>query len=215
MLIPTRDGYSIQARLYSPQPVGTPRQSRPLFIYLHGGGYMMGNLDTEDMHCRLLCTKTPSMVLSVNYRHTPEWTFPTAFHDVFDAVNWIAQEEKAEQFGFDRDQVFLTGVSAGATMALAAAVIEADQARRHRPKHVAKLIYSGHSSHTRPGAVMPIDCALDALPTRLRERWLFFVSTERRSAVASNEAPRIFLFTLQSGSHVAIHVVAIASGVHS
>ena len=89
----------------------------------------MGNIESEDMHCRILCVQTPCIVLNVNYRHTPEWTFPTPYTDVFDAVDWITETQKAQQYGVDLENVIMAGVSAGATMAIAAALVEIEKAR--------------------------------------------------------------------------------------
>jgi len=99
----------------------------PLHIYVHGGGFLLGSLETEDMHCRLLAVGVPCIVFSVGYRHTPDWTFPTPFHDIFDAVDWITEASHAEQYGIDLGKVVLGGTSAGATMSIAGAVREIEQ----------------------------------------------------------------------------------------
>lgn len=78
------------------------------------------------MHCRLLCVNVPCTVLNVDYRHTPEWKFPTQFHDTFDAVDWVFQKDRASELGYDTNRVILGGISAGGTMALAAAVREVE-----------------------------------------------------------------------------------------
>jgi len=102
-----------------------------MYIYLHGGGYLFGSIETEDMHCRLICVGVPCIVLSVDYRHTPEWTFPTPFQDVFDAVDWITDSSRAKKYGIDLKNVILGGVSCGATMSLAAAQREIEKVSLH------------------------------------------------------------------------------------
>lgn len=87
----------------------------------------MGSIETEDAHCRILCVQTPCIVLNVDYRHTPEWTFPTPYYDVFDALDWITEPERASEYGIDLENVILAGVSAGATMAIAAAIDEIEK----------------------------------------------------------------------------------------
>lgn len=120
-MIPARDGHQIPARLYFPS-TGQPEATKlPLYIYLHGGGYLFGSIETEDAHCRLISVQVPCIVLNVDYRHTPEWQFPTPFEDVFDAVDWITGSRRAKDFRIDLDNVVIGGVSAGATMALAVA----------------------------------------------------------------------------------------------
>lgn len=122
--IPTRDGHSLSCRLYSPDNRATSTELTPLYIYLHGGGFLFGSIETEDMHCRLLCVNVPCVVMNIDYRHTPEWKFPTQFNDVFDAVDWVFQTDRAGELGYDPNNVILGGISAGGTMALAAAVRE-------------------------------------------------------------------------------------------
>lgn len=98
-----------------------------MYIYVHGGGYLFGDLETEDTFCRLYATGISSIVLSVEYRKTPEWRFPTSFHDVFNAVDWILDSAQATEYGIDLNKVIFGGVSSGGTMGLAAAVREVEQ----------------------------------------------------------------------------------------
>lgn len=104
----------------------------PLYVYLHGGGYLFGSIETEDMHCRLISVQVPCIVLNVDYRHTPDWKFPTPFEDVFNAVDWITDPSRAKQHGIDLHNVVVGGVSAGATMSIAVAIRDIQQARYHK-----------------------------------------------------------------------------------
>ena len=63
-------------RLY--RPAGPPEGPRPLVVYFHGGGWVLGNLDSDDPLCRDLCARSGAVVVSVNYRHAPEVRFPAA-----------------------------------------------------------------------------------------------------------------------------------------
>ena len=92
----------------------------PLYIHLHGGGFHLGNLETEDISCRLLALHTRTAVLNLNYRHTPEWTFPTPVQDVWDALNWISSS--ADKYGIDGSKIIIGGISAGASLACATAL---------------------------------------------------------------------------------------------
>jgi hypothetical protein len=87
------------------------------------------DLETEDIHCRLYSLNAQCIVLSVEYRKTPEWTFPTAFHDVFDAVDWVLDPERAQEYNIDFTRVILGGVSSGGTMGIAAAIREIETVR--------------------------------------------------------------------------------------
>lgn len=127
VLIPTSDGSSVEARIYRPQAEGDI--SLPLYLHLHSGGYYLGNLETEDASCRLNCLETRSVVLNVNYRHTPEWTFPTPMQDVFDALDWILGEENTATYNVDSRSVIVGGVSAGAALACTTALREQDNVR--------------------------------------------------------------------------------------
>lgn len=84
--IPARDGHSICVRSYRQ----TDRTDLPLLIYLHGGGFVTGGLETDDDSCRALAAHIPLLVLNVEYRLAPENKFPVGFEDSFDVVRWVS-----------------------------------------------------------------------------------------------------------------------------
>ena len=88
--VPTRERAEIKVRLYTPNV--DPGDGHPLFVMLHGGGYCLGGLDTEEITCRLLCLRLKVVVLNVDYRLAPEHPFPTGLNDSYDAVKWVRQE---------------------------------------------------------------------------------------------------------------------------
>ena len=90
----------------------------PLLVYLHGGGFVVGDLDTHDLPCRLLCREGGLHVLSVDYRLAPEHPFPAALDDAVAAVRWA--RANAASLGADDGRILLGGDSAGANLALAA-----------------------------------------------------------------------------------------------
>lgn len=107
----------LDARLYAPvQP------SSDLLVYFHGGGYVLGDLDTHDEPCRLLCRHARTMVLSVAYRLAPEHPFPAPVDDAIAAVRWAC--DQAASLGAAR--VSVGGDSAGGCLATAAARALAD-----------------------------------------------------------------------------------------
>lgn len=112
--IPTRDGSSIQARTY--KSVKADQSAKlPVYIYFHGGGFLFGSLNSEDATCAQTAIKTGVIVLNVNYRHTPEHRFPTAWHDSEDAFAWL--HKNIDTVGGDPSQVLVGGVSAGGQLA--------------------------------------------------------------------------------------------------
>ncbi|SDP62294.1 Acetyl esterase/lipase [Rhodoferax sp. OV413] len=111
-----RDGAALPARLYRCPGThsGTPL---PTLLYFHGGGYVVGGLDSHDALCRTLAHRTPCAVLAVDYRLAPEHKFPTAFHDAEDAALWLAAHGGAH--GLDTERVIFGGDSVGGTLATA------------------------------------------------------------------------------------------------
>lgn len=112
---------SIAVRLYKPtKPSHNLRTSLPLYLSFHGGGFHLGSLETEDPHSRQVALKTGIAVLNVNYRHTPEWTFPSPVHDAWAAYEWAVQN--AFTFGIDAERIYIGGVSAGACLSISVAL---------------------------------------------------------------------------------------------
>ena len=111
---PARDGISIAFRTYRPK--NPPATDLPVLVILHGGGWCMGDLDTEGFLCRLLCHRLRVVVFTVAYRLYPDVKFPVPIHDSYDAVKWIGQNATA--FGGDCSKGFVVGGnSGGATFA--------------------------------------------------------------------------------------------------
>ena len=103
----------IRLRHYRPREAS----SLPLVIYFHGGGFVLGSLDTHDRVMRLLALDSDAAVIGVDYRLAPEHPFPAPLDDCVAAVRWIRAE--AAGLGVDPDRVVLAGDSAGANLALA------------------------------------------------------------------------------------------------
>lgn len=97
------------ARLYRPEGDGP----WPTLVYLHGGGFVIGDLDTHDQTCRRICSGAETAVLSVDYRLAPEWPYPAAVDDALAAVRWAA-EHRAELGG--GDVLAIGGDSAGGNL---------------------------------------------------------------------------------------------------
>ncbi len=107
-------------RLYRPASPGP----HPLVAYFHGGGWVLGSLDSDDPLCRDLCARSDAVVVSVNYRHAPEARFPAAADDAFAAVTWI--DAHAVELGGIPGQLAVAGWSAGANVAAVACQLARD-----------------------------------------------------------------------------------------
>lgn len=114
--IPVRDGAQLTARVYRPD---LAERNAPIIITFHGGGFVLGSLDTHDTIARTVAHETNAVVVSVAYRLAPEHRFPTAPHDCYDATGWIAAH--AETFGGDPTRIALCGDSAGGNLAIVVA----------------------------------------------------------------------------------------------
>ena len=104
---------AIGARLYVPP--GPAQKSQPLLVYYHGGGWVIGDLDTHDNPCRFLAANSGAAVLSVDYRLAPEHPFPAAVEDAWAAYAWAAGN--AGELGCNPARVAVGGDSAGANLA--------------------------------------------------------------------------------------------------
>jgi acetyl esterase len=105
------DAGGVPARLYRP----STEQGLGLLVYLHGGGWVLGSLDTHDNLARSLADESGCAVLSVAYRLAPEHPFPSGLEDAFTAVRWA--HANAEALGCDPDRLAIGGDSAGANLA--------------------------------------------------------------------------------------------------
>jgi acetyl esterase len=113
--VPGAEG-PLKARLYTTPETGGPH---PLLVFLHGGGFVVGDVDTHDAPCRALCAHAGVNVLSVEYRLAPEHPFPEYHDDVTVAWRWAV--EHAAQLGADPARVAIGGDSAGGTLSIAVA----------------------------------------------------------------------------------------------
>jgi acetyl esterase len=104
-------GGEIPIRVYRP----SGESSLPALVWYHGGGWVLGTLDTEDHLCRLLCDDTQSCVVSVEYRLAPETRFPGAVDDAVAAWTWITGH--APELGIDPSRIAVGGDSAGGNLA--------------------------------------------------------------------------------------------------
>lgn len=114
-------GGDIDARVYKPEGEGP----FPVILYIHGGGWVIADLDTYDATPRALCNAVNAVVVSTHYRQAPEFKFPSAHQDCFGAYAWTL--ENAGKWGGDSKRVALVGESAGGNMAAAVSIMAQDK----------------------------------------------------------------------------------------
>ncbi len=110
---------SVPVRLYRPQ------RAEGIIVWLHGGGFVMGDLETEHPWALRIAEVAGAALLSVGYRLAPEHRFPAALDDAYAALIWTA--EHASELGIDADRIAVGGHAAGAGLAAAAALRARDQ----------------------------------------------------------------------------------------
>lgn len=139
----------------------------PALVYFHGGGWVIGNLDTHDSLCRHLANAAGCVVVAVDYRLAPEHKFPAAVEDCFAATSWVAREAAA--LGIDGERLAVGGDSAGGNLAAVVALLARDRGAPQLSCQV--LLYPAvecgmiHASHER--------FAEGYLLTRPTMRWFY------------------------------------------
>ncbi|MGY1750827.1 alpha/beta hydrolase fold domain-containing protein [Modestobacter sp. SYSU DS0511] len=113
--IPDGAGGEQTLRVYTPADAGPG--PLPVVMWVHGGGWVVFDIDTYDASCRGLCTKAKAIVVSPDYRRAPEAVFPASHDDVLTAWTWV--RENAASIGADPDRMAIGGESVGGTMAAA------------------------------------------------------------------------------------------------
>ena len=114
-------GAQIPLRIYTPEGTGP----FPVLSWFHGGGWVLGNLDTSDATARYLAVEAGCVVVSVDYRLAPEAKFPVPFDDCYAATEWIAQNAAA--INADPNKIAVGGDSAGGNLAAAVALKARDR----------------------------------------------------------------------------------------
>lgn len=136
--IPVLGGAHIPARLCAPATGAT----LPCLLYLHGGGFVIGGLETHDSLCRQLAHRSGGAVLSLDYRRAPEHRFPTAVDDTWAALQWLLA--RGGELGIDAARLAIGGDSAGGTLAAVGALMARDA---RLPLSLQLLITPGTTAH--------------------------------------------------------------------
>ena len=126
------DGSTIPVRVTRPSAT---TETLPAVLFLHGGGWFQGDLDTADAECGPLTQEVPCIVVSVAYRLAPEHPFPIPLEDCLAGYRWL--HDNADALGIDVTRVAVAGASAGANLAAALCLLIRDQGL---PMPVAQLL---------------------------------------------------------------------------
>lgn len=125
----------VPLRLYRGQ--GCPAAEAPALVFFHGGGWVIGDLDSHDQACRQLANAARATVIAVDYRLAPEHRFPAAIEDAAAALGWVVTE--AASLGIDASRLAVVGDSAGGNIAAVMALMARDGLVP--PVHFQALIY--------------------------------------------------------------------------
>jgi acetyl esterase len=125
-------GGAVAVRVARPAAVGSPA---PAFLFVHGGGWFQGNLDTAPVESGPMASAVPCVVVSVGYRLAPEHPFPTPLEDCVAAYRWLLDE--ADALGVDRSRIAVGGTSAGGNLAAALCLVARAEGL---PQPVAQLL---------------------------------------------------------------------------
>ena len=140
--VPGADGAPLAARRYRPN--ASPRGT---LLYLHGGGFTIGGLETHDSLCRQLALQSGAELLALDYRLAPEHRFPTAVDDTWSVLRWLHGEGRT--LGFDTERLAIGGDSAGGTLAAVTAIMARDHGL---PLRAQLLITPGTTAHADTGS---------------------------------------------------------------
>jgi acetyl esterase len=116
-------GSPIPIRIYTPREAKAG-EKLPVLLWFHGGGFVIGSIDTHDSVCRMLANQVNCIVVSADYRLAPECKFPAAVEDCEAALKWVALH--AVEFGADPQAIGVGGDSAGANLATVVAILARD-----------------------------------------------------------------------------------------
>jgi acetyl esterase/lipase len=115
------DGDAVVVRAFRPST-----ETLPAVVYFHGGGWLLGSLDSHQAVCRALANAAQAVVFSVDYRRGPEARFPTAVEDSYAATVWV--QSQAEELGLVPGKIAVAGDSAGGNLATVVAMLARDRA---------------------------------------------------------------------------------------
>ncbi|CAG9986532.1 unnamed protein product [Clonostachys byssicola] len=183
--VTVRDGTSIEVRIYQHISNEKSNSLTPIYYNIHGGGWMTGNTESEETQNRLVAARNKVLVISVDYRRSPEFPYPCGLNDCYDVFKWLLRH--AASLGGDAKRIIIGGGSAGANLATVVARRARDEGITAiigqilnipvtcHPDHFPASKYSiGTTSSYQQNADAPIVSA-----TRMRLFWDNYIAAEK------------------------------------
>jgi acetyl esterase len=184
------------------RPLGADADVRlPVLVYFHGGGWVIGDLDTHDTLCRELANGSGCAVVSVDYRLAPEHRFPCAVDDSLAATQWVSRH--AAELGLDPSRLAVGGDSAGGNLAAVVALLLRDAAPGTVERSVDQGTDQGISDDTAPGEAAPA----------VRFQLLIYPATDmRRVAPSHTSNGQGYLLTRDTMDYFCSHYIPGEAG---
>lgn len=132
--LPGPNGY-IPVRIYTPR---SKKELLPILIFIHGGGWVLSDIETHDPICRILCNEAECIVVSVDYRLAPEHKFPAGLHDCYAVAKWL--HDNAITIDGDANRIAIGGDSAGGNLAAAVTLMAQAENQENQPRFVLQLL---------------------------------------------------------------------------
>ena len=168
ILIPGPGG-DLPVRVYRPRTT----ELLPALVWFHGGGWVVGNLETHDPLCRAIANRAPCVVIAVDYRLAPEHRFPAALEDAWVATEWVAEE--ALSLGVDASRIAIGGDSAGGNLAASVAL----QARRGAlPVALQVLVYPVTDFDLESESYQRLGTGLNLSRAKMEWYWAQYLGTD-------------------------------------
>ncbi|KAL3421742.1 triacylglycerol lipase [Phlyctema vagabunda] len=144
-------GPEIKVRVFTPdeKEEARPADGWPVMVYFHGGGWVLGNIETENTVCSHLCSRGRCVVVSVDYRLAPEDPYPAAVHDCWEALLWVFDKSTVSQLVLNPGKAAVGGSSAGGN--LAAIMCHKALASSTIPRFLAQLLIVPVTDNTATG----------------------------------------------------------------
>ncbi|KAH7377402.1 Alpha/Beta hydrolase protein [Pyrenochaeta sp. MPI-SDFR-AT-0127] len=160
--IKARDNHDIRVRSYARNSLS----HAALFLYMHGGGFVTGSLETDDKTCRAIARAIPIHILSIEYRLAPEHPFPIGFEDCWEILSWVTTVSAASQLSLNLEKGFVVGgTSAGANFTAGLAHRYMAQEITTKPKITGLVFWAGSWCHpdVRPLHLKPYILSVDEI----------------------------------------------------